>query len=273
MIDLIIFSKDRAAQLDLLLRSIKRFYPNIFNIGILYHTSNQKFEDGYTKLWKKQHLPITAEKEIKELSFKDNVRRLYLSMHRAVHYNLWLMFSTDDQVFFKNIELKEEYLPQKVDEVFSFRLGLNTIEQDIHKGTKQPPLNFYIRNGELLSWNPHHYFPLHNYGYPLAIDNHVFTIGFFHDVIQKLNYDSSNSLESQLQNHRFKINVLKSFYHSVSVNIPVNNLSGCTIAGQVHNYSPEYLNSLYLDNKEINLDKIVNTKIDGCHQEIEYGIY
>ena len=53
--NVIIFSKDRAAQLDLLLRSIEKNFakPYYQNVTVIFRASNQSFVDGYKKLIKK----------------------------------------------------------------------------------------------------------------------------------------------------------------------------------------------------------------------------
>ena len=53
-INVIIFSKNRAAQLELFIRSMKKFFKDFSSneIKILYKTSNSFFEEGYEKLKK-----------------------------------------------------------------------------------------------------------------------------------------------------------------------------------------------------------------------------
>jgi len=50
MINAIIFSKDKACQLELLLRSIRRNTSNLFDIKVIYEASNGVFNQGYEKL-------------------------------------------------------------------------------------------------------------------------------------------------------------------------------------------------------------------------------
>ena len=51
--NIIIFSKDRACQLDLFLRSLKKYFKEFeeLNFNILYTYSNDKFKIGYDKLF------------------------------------------------------------------------------------------------------------------------------------------------------------------------------------------------------------------------------
>ena len=50
MINSIVFSKDRAAQLDLLLKSIEKNGKDVFQIKVIYASSEISFEKGYEKL-------------------------------------------------------------------------------------------------------------------------------------------------------------------------------------------------------------------------------
>ena len=50
MINAIIFSKDKACQLELLLKSIRRNTSNLFDIKVIYEASNSVFNQGYEKL-------------------------------------------------------------------------------------------------------------------------------------------------------------------------------------------------------------------------------
>ncbi len=50
MINAIIFSKDRASQLRLLLYSIQKNAPHAFNLNVIYTSSNEEFKQGYEKL-------------------------------------------------------------------------------------------------------------------------------------------------------------------------------------------------------------------------------
>ena len=50
MINAIIFSKDRAAQLRLLIYSIQKNAPHAFNLNVIYTSSNEEFNKGYEKV-------------------------------------------------------------------------------------------------------------------------------------------------------------------------------------------------------------------------------
>jgi hypothetical protein len=258
MIDLIIYSKDRAAQLELLLHSVKEFCPYLFNISVIFKASQPKFQDAYDILVSQYPGWWFNESNHPGLTMQEITQHAMIKSHMVCPWTNWTMFSTDDQVFFKKLPVSNEelenHLPKTNLEVFSFRLGYNTIEQDIHHGTRQPPLNLHTVNGEVLTWSPYHYHPLHNYGYPLAVDCHVFRTSLIIDLFQKFSFKTTNELETRMQDYRNLIGSMSSFKNSVCVNVPANNLSGCTIAGQTHGYSVDFLNEQFLAGKRISLE-------------------
>lgn len=252
---LLIFSKDRACQLNLLLESVKRF-GKISTIDVLYKASTSEYNTAYEEL-RRTYIDVAF---IQEQDFvKNTMTSLELSSGD-------LCLSTDDQVFYGNFSEVDGLL---ANEVFSYRLGLNTIVQNFHTGELQLPLTNYS-SGEYISWNPQNYHPLQNYGYPFAIDTHVYNRNTLLSLLKSFTWRNTNEMESGLFNYRSMISVMKSYRKSVSFNIPCNNMSGVTISGKYHSYSNEELNKLFLNGYKISLDSVCNNTIKGCHQEVKY---
>lgn len=264
MIDLIVWSRDRACQLDLLLRSIKK-NADLFKVSVLY-LSSDSHKKSYEKLIS-EHPDVTFMQE-------SNFRLDTLSL--VERCDKYVCFSTDDMVFYRespySIKMLEPFLPS-YNSVFSFRLGLNTIKQDIHNNTYQPALNNYSTiNDNIIGWQTRYYHPLYNYGYPIALDTHIFPISSFLPIMKNCSWVNSNTLEGAMQLSSYKYEFMFSFKESISVNIPVNNMSQFTISGQKHNYSTEYLHDMYMSGKKISLD-FSKEKIIGCHQELGFEFY
>ena len=258
MIDLIIWSKDRAAQLHLLLESIEKYMPDVFNTVIIYTYSDEEYKGGYEKLFRSGLPKLMVE----ESDFRsDTILRIKKSD------NNFMAFSTDDTVLIRPAEFKKEYMDGV--SVFSLRLGFNTIEQDIHAGTQQPPLLTYDDEGDVISWLFSDYHPHHNYGYPFGLDMHIYHREELYNLIKYIPFNNTNQLESALFNKKLYIKPkMRSFKQSVAVNIPVNSISGVTRAGEIHDSPTEFLNSEYLKGKTLSLDALSKEKIVGCHQEI-----
>lgn len=270
---LIIWSKDRACQLNLLLRSMKRaeFNPAVC---IIFKASSIKYQDAYNKLksrYKSDHYFFTQEFEDNlERSF-ENISNHYIFLTKSnSNLNGNIGFSTDDTVLYRKMPITNEQFPLlKYNECFSLRLGLNTLLQDYSVGSIQPPLNRYINGGETISWNPQEYHPQHNYGYPYSLDMHFFNSENIQDCLEEFSFKNTNELEGGLSHRRQRITDITSFKKSIAVNIPVNNMSKMTVSGKEHAYSFEELNNAYLNNYEIDLDAIwgYSDRVVGCHQE------
>lgn len=261
MIQLVVWSKDRACQLELLLRSIKKHASGLFDINVIYTHSSGFYKAGYTKL---QSMDYDV-KWILEFSLAQETRKL---INDAKDH---ISFSTDDQVFFKTVDQDAllKHLPQANNEIFSFRLGHNTLVQDCHAGTFQRPLYNYVEEDGIVSWNTNEYHPFDNYGYPLALDTHIFRAEKMQELISCFEFKNTNQLESKMQDYTRTINRMSSFTHSVSVNIPCNNMSTITRSGEKYAFDVNFLNEQFLDNKRLMLDDIEKNRWVGCHQEFD----
>jgi len=112
----IIFSYNRPAQLDLFLRSIKRF-TDFKNIYITYmHDDN--YQKGYERVIK-DNPDIRFEYRLEDL-------KQYIMKELNTPY---IMFSPDDNVFIGKVSLKDKQFKQFMENPdilsFSLRLGRN----------------------------------------------------------------------------------------------------------------------------------------------------
>ena len=131
---IIIFSYNRAMQLDALLTSIAFYwkYPDI-KIHVLYNASDDNFNNGYERL-KKLYSAVTFTQEntlsystysFAEMTNYFNLKLLYLCPHlrgrksdfrkQLIHIlkdsdDRLTMFLTDDSIFFRPVELSHEAL-------------------------------------------------------------------------------------------------------------------------------------------------------------------
>lgn len=255
MITVIIFSKDRACQLDLLLRSMEKNLRD-FECCILYTYSDENFNTGYKKLINK----FSHHNFVLESNFRDDTIRM---MKQSNCKNIAL--ACDDNVIYR--KQPEDIDDLNIGECFSLRLGLNTILQDFSTNLIQPPLRNYQRIGEKIYWNAEHYYQLYNYGYPYSIDFHCYNRNHLVSLVSGIQWSKTNELEGNLFQYRHLTTNMIAFTHSIAVNIPLNNLSGYTHCVN-EALSNEILNSRYLDGEEIDLEYIGNQEVIGSHQEI-----
>jgi hypothetical protein len=266
MIDILIWSKDRACQLDLLLRSLFKNLPNFHtcHIYILYKASNDKFQQGYDIISKKYDVVL-----IKENDFYTDT--MFVLNNGSSH----IMFLADDNVFYKHNELSSDRAVGLIENngvcCVSLRLGLNTVVQDYYTQLQSDmPKIFYRIDYDILIWEWRLVHRYHNFGYPFALDAHIYNK---ETILSNLNFDFKDT--TQLEgNYCQQVEHFSKYMccleHSVSFNNPTNTISNSGLtAGRDHGNSLEFLNDSFINGSQISLDNMEQADIVGCHQEVE----
>lgn len=249
---LIIWSKDRAAQLDLLLRSIEKFCPNQFEIHVLFYASNPALFDGYS-ICRQSHKNVYFH-------FEFNFCR---QTKEIISWFDYICLSTDDTIVISPFQLTEEHMANI--DVFSLRLSPKSIIQEPFSGRLQPALTRFVDEGETICWDFRDYNPHENFGYPFGMDMHVYNRRYY-ELIKDLDFNKTNQMESYLTiNCRNKINpFIRSFKEQKAFNCPVNNTSGSTLSDNSLPFNEA--NDKFLSGKRFNIDDLNGIKINGCHQ-------
>lgn len=261
----IIWSKDRASQLFLLLESMeKNIVTENKKIYCVYKASNSDYQFGYSVCRKRFPKVFFME----EMNFYDDSVSILETFSEKV------CFLTDDTVFYSTTSLNEilqiyTYLNSNVSNIFSMRLGYNTHIQDHINGYSQHNLVVDKKEKDVVSWNPAKYPGFMNYGYPFAIDAHIYNVGFILPKVKSFVWKNTNELEGGLQKFNDKVFSLGSFVNSRAVNIPYNNLSGLTMTNTVNSCTLSGANQNLLLGKKIDIKTIEETKVVGCHQDIK----
>lgn len=257
----IIWSKDRPAQLYLLLESISKVFNGYYHkVTILYKSSDKKYEDGYNECLK------FGYDFVKENSFYEDSINLIEDARPKV------CLLTDDTVFYDKVYIPQfesvlNFMNLCPNNVFSFRLGENTLVQDHINNIKQNEL-VSVGYFDVKYWNPANYPAYMNYGYPFAIDAHLYNKQFLLSKIKSFRWNNTNDLEGGLQKFTKEVYSLGCFVSSKAVNIPYNNISGLTGINPNNNVSLEEANNKFLSGYKIDLNAIKQEKIVGCHQDV-----
>jgi len=270
MINAIIFSKDRAMQLRLLLESIQLNAPNIFNLNILYKTSTEEHKRGYDKL-KFECENLSNNNLISFFYEKNEFKKQTIELLNS-NYD-YSCFFTDDDIIYKKIN--EEQITNCFSDIdlfcFSLRLGLN-ITKCYSMQSENVVIPLY-QNDEIIKWDwSQHYM---DFGYPLSVDGHIFKTKDILKLSSNIGFKNPNTYEAALQIYdnypKFK---MASFKNSVLVNTPVNIVQNVfeNRKGEKYNYPIEELNKLYLEDKIISLEEFDFDNIIGCHQELNFKI-
>jgi hypothetical protein len=277
VISAIIFSKDRACQLRLLLESIfLNSYKILDDITVIYKTSNADYSKGYEVLKSESLIPKIKVNWVEQNILADDTLKAMYSYCKGL--SAFITFFTDDSVFYQNIQDQKFVIescmhPGSDIGCFSLRMGLNTKEQ-MHWSTGHTLDIRYARVGNLIKWKHTEYPAHHGYGYPLSLDGHIFRAGEITNLVAQLGgFSSVNGLEGSLSRYKYEIlPCMASFVTSSLVTVPINRVQNdCpNIAGQFHGISPEELNRKYLAGEVIDYYSIDFSNINCTHKELAY---
>jgi hypothetical protein len=255
----IIFSKDRACQLDSLLQSV---HDNITDhdsiaIMVLYRTTNQAFEQAYTLLQSR-----TYGKNIRwitEKSFKPDL--ISLIQERTPDDSV--MFLVDDTVFFRPIMLRP-----LLDAFTSKTLFISLRADRNYADDRRHP--HFFRETPLLTWFWHTFKRPNTWTYPFSVDGNIFHASFLKKIVPDLTFKAPNSFEGSMHQTRhcpgyfFKYPFAIAPLHAVVFNNPLNKVQreGATWNQDI---SCEFLNTEYLDGKHIDNQLLYNTIPAATH--------
>lgn len=265
-IDVYIWSKDRALQLDLLLRSIRDNFENISKVYVMYDCSNQNFFKGYEKV-------TNTDYEI-DIDYRTQTNETFKKINEDVAGQLRTKYSLglcDDSLFIRKTNADD--LLDAMDTnpnicATSLRLGLNIKRNYVTKGiTKQPD---FIYGKNLLMWNWNNCED--GWGYPCAVETQIFNTAWYRAIIKNFKYHIPTTLEGCLFKSK---NIFKplmiSFPESHITNLCLNRIQNYSDNkyDRVRNYNPEMLNKKFLDGYIIDERKIYNRNCEYLFQEID----
>jgi len=261
MINSIIFSFDRAAQLHLLLESIEKNAKNIFNISVLYKSSNEEFEKSYSLL-ASRFININW---VPETNFKEQTLKLLDS-------NLdYTCFFTDDDIIYNGVKEEEIIDCLKDNDIFCFSLRLGFNVNVCYSMKCENVLIPDKQDQKFVWWNWVKSYA--DFGYPLSVDGHIFRTKEIKKLIRAINFLNPNTLEGGLQIFdNYPKEIMVAYKTSSLVNSPNNivNETHPNRKGEKYKFLAEELNEIYLSGKIIDYNSIDFSDIKGCHQELDF---
>ncbi len=262
MINVIIFSKDRACQLDFLLRTFYKYFQlPVKSLFVLYDSSNTPFDDGYSKLTNRYYDESVVF--VRENNFKEDLLTLFNWGDE------FTMFLVDDGVFFSIVKpgpIFTQFITDKESACFSLRMGQN-IKYNYNKHNKKIPVPEFYGN----RWNWMRLKDQAGWSYPLSLDAHIFRTKDISRFIKYLKYDNPSVLESSMAKRAKKTMNRKPFMicyaTSRFVNLAVNKVQNVYNNRYGSQYTLEFLNGEWLDNQQISMSVIENFLPSSCHIE------
>ena len=270
MISLIIISKDRAMQLDLLLRSSDKHCGDLFDeIIVVYNASSQKFQEGYDKI----HRLWPSVKLVQESNFEPTYRKV---VEESLHPILCIL--SDDCLFYRNVSDHNDEIRRIIarDDVFSFILGIGGDSR--YSGTtgvwyKMPE---FQQDSNILTWE-WKTADTGEFQCPFMLAANFYKREDYISCLKEVKFTSPSYLESDLQHTWQKgrkdeiTNLCACLEHQSLVHSLNNRVQEefKNPAGEEFPFTSEELNAAYLSGKIVDLDALDFEKVNGLHTEID----
>ena len=270
MIHIIIFSFNRALQLEALLSSIQCHWQKTnYTLSVLYNTSGDDFQKGYDILQKEYpayefiketrktsgyHVsdymtPYNLKKLLKYHHIrkqKSNFRDLLNNMlaTSSCEYTLYL---TDDSAFIRDVELSKNdlaFIEQNPDiNQISLRLGKNITER---------PASIPVNNGKL-EWDFHNHRAARSWGYNFSVDAHIYSTKLCLKMQSKIIYANPTTLEANIVHYVMPRNLMDhglTYEYPFILSFPINMVQEIA-DNESMGISIEDLNNYYLEGKRL----------------------
>jgi len=253
-INVIVFSKDRPAQLDLLLRSMKKHVGDRVSPHVIYKT-----QYSYHRVMKdhKEYAEFIEQKEM--YLFKETVIRAVKSSGDLV------MFLCDDDVFIRGFD-PDHYLVKglKTDmsiATLSLRLGKKLSYCYAYNGAMPRPMF----RGNTWKWKGRP----GDYGYPMSLDGHIFRTYELLDLLEVLNFSDPNTLEGAMAQRPLNCPLMMSFDEPRLVGVPWNIVSETSRNRYLKTETAKSMAAKYERGFRISYKPFKNLKPKSCHTQAE----
>lgn len=190
----VVFSKDRAMQLDAFLSSYFNKSKHFGDLIVLYTASTKEHLDSYTTLERNyKSKPIQF---IKETNFRDQIIRI-LEVGNYDNVGLFV----DDMIFTREFDWRDILKYNLYENVFVLTRGRDLgVSQVLQKKNVLP--NFEAIDNHILSFRWNEFRDINDWSYPLGLSGYVYVTEELRVMIRALSFRAPNSLEASLQQYR-----------------------------------------------------------------------
>lgn len=279
MINCYIPSKDRAAQCDLLLRSLNQNAPGLFRPTVVYTYSSQKYKEGYDRL-------IDLWQDNVQFQYEYNPEGQFYSFleDNAKNNDLIGLFA-DDCIFYRpdsvgEARIRTAFDTYASDKLFSFtyRLGKNITVKDyvINEPAIQPD-EWHVW-GKILAWDYTKIDFWQIFGFTVGFDGYIYRA---QDLLDLSDHDSFNNRICFWE----KMICTKFREKGSTKKFMACSEESCVYVSQINttheflhrtngmfNISTEEINNKWLDGCEISLESMDFSAVNCTHGEIKFSM-
>lgn len=252
-LSIIIFSKDRACQLDALLRSVEKQFKLDYEVHIIYSYSKGTFDAAYEGVWF-LHAADNVHWII-ETDFEKQVKRIIKKIKSP-----YTMFMVDDMV------VKHEFAEDEIFTTFKNNkeiLGLPLrLGRDIDADAKKKHTNIPLNSQNLWHWKD---CAIKGWNYPMSIDGTMFRTTDLREYIQGLSFEKPNSFEAAMAKNPLQQPLLVCYDKAKTVNLAINKVQTEVRKNQCGEISENSLNKLWLKGYRIALEPLESMEHNQRH--------
>ena len=260
-LNIVIFSKDRACQLDSLLHSLRdNFHVSYSGITVLYRATSAELITGYDVLKPKKILDKISWRP--ENKFMDDVRDIV----GACGDDSLIMFLVDDTIIFRPCVLDQVF------DAFTHEHLFISVRASKAYPADTPPE--FMTDGEFLEWK-------WNYSkrkwvtwnYPFSVDGNIYHARHMKKIIKKISFAAPNSFEGAMHTYRHawwikRIARALALPDAVVFNNPLNRVQ--TEGETWHrDLTAEHINKKYVEGYCIDNSVFYNSRPDSTHCAVD----
>lgn len=256
MVTMLVWSRNRAMQLDALLRSAKKHVKGITHIVVLYR-ADAGFTAGYARCIS-QHTEATF---VIESDFERNIKSIAKNIVTP-----YVLGNSDDNVFIRDVDLRKIAIPSDV-VGYSLRLGKNiAFCQPAKIALKQP---LYRKDRSFLEWAWRDSDPRGCLGYPHPVDSTVYKTTYFQSLLDGTTFSNPCAMENAILAKKHSApSYLRSVQETALVSIAHNAMTEANNANA--GGSLEELEKRYVRGERICIDVLDGMKTPAAHIAMEY---
>lgn len=253
----VVFSKNRACQLDALLRSLRQRVPACRQVHVLWRAGSDQHRQSYQKI---QDLHPGCH-WVEQNEFSSDLRNILSCLRQDA-----VMFCTDDGIFFEPAPalLKPDWGQTAG---ISLRLGRNS--SYCHPANETYPAPGFQKIGNLLAWRWQK--AKGDFRVTYSLDAHIYPRKRLMEIMARFHFQNPNQLEDRL--NRFGVQDAPDWMlcpeKSCYVSLPINRVNSEFLnrAGLEHPVSEQDLLEKFLSGQRLDIDRIVTSQPVGPHQE------
>ncbi len=257
-IEVVVFSKDRACQLEALLRSMDELFIRPHYRHVLHHASEPGYEAAYAEL-AREHPEVDW---VREEDFRSDFLKL---VRECAARSRFLMFLVDDIAFTRSFD--GQWHLETLDEdpdvlAVCLRLGENVRFCHPRNAATTPP---DLSRDPRWAWktaSPGYW------NYPMSQDGNIFRSRDLVDYFPTFSFHNPNSLESATAGRPLEQPLLAAEPEPYLVNLALNRVQD-TYRNPSAGISTEWLNQRYLEGARVDIHGLRESQFDSCHIEPE----